>query len=204
MNNKKNKLPSVIKDIFISLILTVIIISILIVVYEIFGTRQAIDTNVTSLFGAILALSGLMAKQYLLKENIDYLRKWKKVELTIDEVTSKCTNILSAENEFSEKLVGLNNQTAEYMDYVKTEIKIIPVVPLLLVVLYGAALIGNNSQIFSLTCLGVMLLLVSYLSQATITSNNLAIDTSELDDTIIVLEELLTSLNTREDTEQMH
>jgi len=60
--------------------MTIIIISVLVVVYELFGRSQKIDTKVTSLFGAILALSGLMAKQYLLKENIEYLNKWKKVE----------------------------------------------------------------------------------------------------------------------------
>jgi len=202
MNNRENKLPSVKKDILVSLVLTVIIISVLVIVYEVFGSSNVIDTNVTSLFGAILALSGLMAKQYLLKENIDYLNKWKVVVSTIDEITLQKNESDPEENNFSNQLIQLNNQADEYMEYVKKEIRIIPIIPLLLVVLYGAALIGCNSQIFSLTCLGLMLLLVSYLSQATITSNNLAIDTSDLDETIIVLNELLTSLNKRGNIEQ--
>lgn len=195
MDNNKYKLPSVCKDIFVSLIMTIIIISVLVVVYELFGRSQKIDTKVTSLFGAILALSGLMAKQYLLKENIEYLDKWKQVESTIHEITLTKNDTCAKESDISRKLADLNNQASEYMEYVKTEIRIIPVVPLILVVLYGAALIGSEAQLFSLTCLGIMLLLVSYLSQATITSNNLAIDTSDLDNTIIVLNDLLNSLN---------
>jgi hypothetical protein len=202
MSNSKNKLPSVYKDILVSLLLSIIIISILFIVYKVFGSSDIIDTKATSLFGAILALSGLMSKQYLLKENISYLDKWKKVIATIDEITLKETKSGLEANSISKNLLYFNNQASKYMDYVITEIKIIPVVPLLLVVLYGAALIGSNSQMFSLTCLGMMLILVSYLSQATITSNNLAIDTSDLDETIILLEDILNSLNKSEDTEQ--
>lgn len=195
MNRKDNKLPSVKKDILIALLLTAIIILVLVIVYELFGSFNKIDTNVTSLLGAILALSGLMAKQYLLKENIDYLNKWKVVVSTIDKITLKKNESLPEEDYFSNQLIQLNNQAYKYMLYIKKEIRIIPAIPLLLVVLYGAALIGCSSMLFSLTCLSIMLLLVSYLSQATITSNNLAIDTSDLDETIIVLDELLISLN---------
>lgn len=204
MNSKESKLPSVKNDVLVSLVLTAIIILVLVIVYELFGNSNIIGTNVTSLFGAILALSGLMAKQYLLKENIDYLNKWKVVVSTIDEITLHKNESGPEGKDISKQLIQLNNQADEYIEYVKKEIRIIPVVPLLLVVLYGAALIGCNSQIFSLTCLGIMLLLVSYLSQATITSNNLAIDTADLDETITVLDELLNSLNQRKDTEQTH
>jgi hypothetical protein len=195
MEKKKSPIPSVKSDIFKSILLSIIIVSFLVVVFQLYGNAQKIDSRMTSLFGAILAFSGLMTKQYLLKENIEYLHKWKKIESIIDEITLHQENQPAHVNEILEKLANQNNTACLYMKYVITEIKIIPVIPLLLVVLYGAALIASESQYFSLTCLSLMLFLVSYLAQATITSNNLAIDTTDVDEIIHEFQEVSTLLN---------
>ena len=77
-----------------------------------------------------------------------------------------------------------------YANYVKRELRLIPLVPIILVVLYGAALIACGSILFRMICLGLMLLFVTYLAKATISSNNLAIDRPDLEETINELEEL--------------
>ena len=81
-----------------------------------------------------------------------------------------------------------------YVGYVKRELQFIPVVPILLVFLYGSALIACESSVFRLICLGLMLLLVSYIAKATISSNNLAIERPELEQMNNELNDILTML----------
>ena len=188
---KRNRsIPSIKRDIFYSIITTSSIVMVLFAVYYLFGNSKSIDTNLTFLFGAILAFSGLMTKQYLLKENIHYLEKWREVEKLIDNITISCANLGHEESDIAKKLAEKNNIAFTYMNYVVFEIRSIPVIPLLLVVLYGAAIIASESSVVSIICLILMLFLVSYLAQATITSNNLAIDRSELDSMIKELKDL--------------
>jgi intracellular septation protein A len=182
-DNKFLKKPSIIADVATSICISAVICIVLGGVFYLFGNAQKIDTRITSLFGAILAFSGLMTKQYLLKENIEYFHKWKKVEETIDSISLNENDLPAEARNITTSLLEQNNRANFYIQYIVAEIKIIPIIPLLLVVLYGAALIASEAQWFSITCLSLMLLLVSYLAQATITSNNLAIDTSDLDET---------------------
>lgn len=187
---QNNSTPNIKKDLFFSLVITINIVIILFAVYYFFGDSKKIGTNLTFFFGAILAFSGLMTKQYLLKENIHYLGKWREAEKLIDDITLYCANIGHEESDIVKKLAEKNNIAYSYMNYVVFEIRSIPIIPLLLVVLYGAALISTESSIVSIMCLILMLFLVSYLAQATITSNNLAIDRSELDSMIKELKDL--------------
>ena len=197
MEYNRISIPSVKSDLFSSSILSIVIVCILAVVFHLYGHASKIDSGMTSMFGAILAFSGLMTKQYLLKENIQYLHKWKKIESIINEIISHPSDGSIQTTGISNKLEKQNNLTKKYMEYVVNEIKIIPVIPLLLVVFYGAALIASEAQWFSLTCLAIMIFFVSYLAQATITSNNLAIDTTDLDKTISELEEIVVILKER-------
>lgn len=192
MKDKTNvRIPSINNDIIKSFYITFAIVIFLSLIFYFFGDLQLLTSKITGLFGAILAFSGLMAKQYLLKENIAYLNKWKNIENLIDEVTINYAAKDIETKEISEDLSRLNNQAEVYMNYIVTEIKCIPVIPLLLVVLYGAALIASGALWVSLSCLILMLILVTYLSLATITSNNLSIDTSHIDETIQDLKELV-------------
>jgi hypothetical protein len=135
--DKDIKLPSTLKDAFVAIILTIFIILVLMTVYYFFGGSKQIDTNMTSFFGAILAFSGLMTKQYLFKETIDYLIKWIKLEKLLDDILVYS----GTQNGNFEDIIGdmaEQNKLAEfYATYVKRELKIIPLVPIALVSLSG-------------------------------------------------------------------
>ena len=189
--DNKIKIPSTFMDVIVAIVFTIFIIFILITVYYFFGGSKKIDTNITSFFGAILAFSGLMTKQYLFKETIDYLTKWIRLEKLIDDILvnseSQDVEIKNIVNDLADQ----NNLAGSYANYIKRELRIIPVVPIILVVLYGAALIACDSILFRSICLGLMLLFVTFLAKATISSNNLAIERPDLEQTIRELEELL-------------
>lgn len=172
---------------FAAFLATVIIVLFFSVVHYYFGGTKKLDTNITSFFGAMLALSGLMTKQYLFKETIDYLSKWIQIEKLIDEILINAKSKKYELKEIENELAKHNNLAASYGDYVKRELRLIPIIPVLLVVLYGAALIACNSVLFRSISLGFMLFLVSYLAKATISSNNLAIVKTDLD---VMLHEL--------------
>ena len=202
MKVNNSSIPSIKKDIFYSLIITTAIVAIFYTVYLLFGNSKEFSAQITYLFGAILAFSGLMTKQYLLKENIKYLGKWKLIEQLIDDISINSSKMDIEESNLSQQLAEKNNKAFSYMNYMIFEIKIIPIIPLLLVVLYGSALIATEPAYISTICLTFMLFLVSYLAQATITSNNLVIDSSELDSTIKELEDVAKILNELQNKEQ--
>ena len=193
--NKIIRKPSIIADVVTAICICGIMCIFLGGVFYLFGNAQKIDTRITSLFGAILAFSGLMTKQYLLKENIGYLHKWGRLEEIIDNISLNENDLQADVRAIKISLLEQNKRANLYMHYIIAEIKIIPIIPIFMIVLYGAALIASEAQWFSISCLCIMLLLVSYLAQATITSNNLAIDTTDLDKTIKDLEEVLEILN---------
>ena len=189
--DKDIKLPSTLKDAVAAFIFAIFIIFVLTTVYFFFGGSQQIGTNITAFFGAILAFSGLMTKQYLFKETIDYLIKWIKLEKLLDDILvysrSKDGNFKDIIDDMAEQY-----KMAEfYATYIKRELKIVPLVPIVLIILYGAALIACGSIMFRMICLGLMLLFVTYLVKATISSNSLAMERPDLEGTINDLEELL-------------
>ena len=187
--DNKIKIPSTLKDVMVAVVFTIFIIFILFIVYYFFGGSKKIDTNITSFFGAILAFSGLMTKQYLFKDTIDYLIKWVRLEKLLEDILVR-SEFHSEMKAIVSDLSEQNNLAKYYANYVKRELRIIPLVPIILVVLYGAALIACGSILFRMICLGLMLLFVTYLAKATISSNNLAIERPDLEETISELERL--------------
>lgn len=188
--DNKIKIPSTFKDVIVAVVFTIFIIFILFIVYYFFGGSKKIDTNITSFFGAILAFSGLMTKQYLFKETIDYLIKWVRLEKLLEDILVSSESHDAEVKAIVSDLSEQNNLANYYANYVKRELRIIPLVPIILVVLYGAALIAYGSILFQMICLGLMLLFVTYLAKATISSNNLAIGRPDLEETISELERL--------------
>lgn len=204
MKNKSTnnvKTPSTVNDVLVALALTTIIILFFIVVYHYFGGSKKLDTNITSFFGAILAFSGMLTKQYFFKETIDYLAKWFQIEKLIDDINSDTEPVGVELKRLEQELSEQSTQAASYAAYVKRELKIIPLIPILLVFLYGAALIACDSVLFRAICLSLMLFLVSYLAKATISSNNLAIEKPILEEMIIELQDLHQLIN-KDHTEQ--
>lgn len=92
------------------------------------------------------------------------------------------------------ELSNHKHQSVSYIKYIKRELKFIPFVPILLVSLYGAALIASGSILFRVICLSIMLYFVTYLAKATISSNNLVIEKTNIDQLLTELEELKISL----------
>ena len=199
MKNKNTNinLPSTLNDAVGAFIYTIFVICILFVVHHYFGASKIIDTNITSIFGAILALSGLMAKQYLFKETIDYLTKWVKLEKLLEEVLQYSDLQDSQVANLIESLREQSRLANFYASYVKRELRIIPLIPIILVVLYGSALIAAGSVVFRIICMSLMLLFVTYLAKATVSFGNLVIEKPDLDETINELQELVRILNTK-------
>lgn len=104
--------------------------------------------------------------------------------------------------EIENELAAHNNLAASYGDYVKRELRLIPIISVLLVVMYGTALIACNSVLLRSISLGFMLFLVSYLAKATISSNNLAIEKTDLDEMLHELSGLLDNIKEVNSTEQ--
>lgn len=156
-------------------------------VYCAFGGDKPIQESVVPFFGAVLAFSGLMAKRYLYKETIEYLAKWVRVNSLIKIICEQ----LDKDREIVKDVEDFNVLKAKakmYANYIKTELKIVPALPMVLIVLYGSSLFAYGSFVFQAGCLGSMLLVISYLAVAAISSNCLAIDQSDLDEIILKLE----------------
>lgn len=180
----KNAPPSISRDLLISFLITTIIICLYIIELELINNHINIDKNIINLFGAITTISGLMSKQYLLKENISYLYKWKKIHNLI-------SLIRQSENYHEyQNFEIIINKTIKYIKYIETEIKIIPTIPPLLVFLYGAAIVCEMDYNISATALSLMIFLTTYLSFATITSNNIAIEIYRTDELISELNKI--------------
>lgn len=78
-----------------------------------------------------------------------------------------------------------------YVGYVKRELIIVPIIPVLLVVLYGFALISSSSLVFRAICLSLMLWLVAYLAKATISTYALQLEKVEMESVVRELQELI-------------
>ncbi|RJQ24374.1 hypothetical protein C4565_09915 [Candidatus Parcubacteria bacterium] len=184
------KLPSILKDLAVSLLVTIFIAASYIIVFYFFGGSKKIDTNITAFFGAILAFSGLMTKQYLFKETIDYLLRWIQIGKILDEIIENTNNSDTMLAGIRNDLIEQNKLSSKYSNYVKRELRIIPVIPILLVSCYGAALLASDSIIFRSLCLGLMLFMVSYLAKAALSSNKIAIEKPDIEQLISELTDL--------------
>ena len=159
--NKIIKMPSILKDLALSLLVTILIIASYIMVFYFFGGSKKIDTNITAFFGAILAFSGLLTKQYLFKDTIDYLLRWIQIGKILDEIIKNTSDNDTMLVGIRTDLIEQNKLASKYSNYVKRELRIIPVIPILLVSCYGAALLACDSIIFRSICLGLMLFMVA-------------------------------------------
>ncbi len=135
-----------------------------------------------------------MLKQYLFKETIGYLLKWNRLNNLLDNIISQIDEKQSEITDILKQIRALKKQTNLYSTYLKNEIKIVPLIPLMLLFLYAAALLANNNLIIRYSCLASMLFLVIYLTKATVTSNHLLTETTEIDETIELYESILNDL----------
>ncbi|MBW2252285.1 MAG: hypothetical protein JRF60_17085 [Deltaproteobacteria bacterium] len=183
--------PSVSDDIVGTLLYTFIVLLVLFIIDYLFGKSEPIDTNTTAFLGILIAFSGLMIKQYLYKETIQYLIKWEKLKGVLDKIIQALNTPNSDIKEILVKMKKQREQAGLYTNYLRKELKIIPIIPVILLFLYGASLLSCDNLFFRYLCLIIMFCSVIYLTRATITSNNIILEISELDEVIILYENIL-------------
>lgn len=192
------KSPQVWKDMVVSFLYTIAIIISWSIAYVFFGDEQRLSTSIVSFFGALIAIAALMVKQYSLKETLEYLATWKRVKNLIQDIMS---NSLASDSSFAQQFEQFDFQkkaSEKYLTYIKREIFIVSIAPVLMVFLYGIALICEKAMVIRGVCLCLMLNILVYLTRASITSNRIATEHPEQRKAIQELEEILGDLRKSE------
>jgi len=144
--------------------------------------------------GGVLAISGLLFKHYLLKEVLDYLKSWKQLESLLDSaINSGQGSGLNNDAHINEFKIQ-RTYASKYSKYVHRELEIIPILPLVLIFLYGCALLSDKSIVLRAFCLYGMIHCVVYLAIAAMTSTKLTCAYPDLETTIEDLEKLICDL----------
>lgn len=159
-------------------------------IYTWFGDSSRLDTGFVTFLGGVLAISGLLFRQYMLKEVLDYLKSWNRMSGLLNIIIDVALVQDRIEDPHVKELVAQEKQTHRYSQYVRRELTLVPIVPLILIFLYGCAFLSENSLFLRETCLFLMIHLVAYLAIAAITSTRLACAYPDLEQTIADLEEL--------------
>lgn len=160
-----------------------------------FGDSSKLDTGFITFLGGVLAISGLLFRQYMLKEVLDYLKAWDKMSNVLTEIVDVSSSQGLADDRHIKEFISQGNQANKYSKYIKNELTIIPLVPIVLIFLYGCALLSEHSLLFREVCLFSMIHLVAYLAIAAVTSTRLACAYPDLEKTIAELELLRNELN---------
>jgi len=108
----------------------------------------------------------------MIKEVVDYLSSCNKLMVCVDKVINLSKNDIKINYELKESMNQVASDITEYISYVKLELKIVPAIPLLLILFYGCSMLSCG--IFRYFTLYFMLLLVSYLGVVSVSSANIA------------------------------
>ncbi len=181
---------SIMWDIFWSLVVAIIIIGVWTSIYLSFGDPSKINTGIVTFIGGVLVISGLLFKQYMIKEVLEYLKAWGRMKMLLDVIIQKAITSKYKEDDHIKDLSSQKAQAENYECYVRRELAIIPFIPVVLVFLYGCALLSENLLPLRVTCLFLMILCLTYLSITAITSNRIACAYPHLEDTLSELEKL--------------
>jgi hypothetical protein len=178
------------RDLVVAAVVALVTVGVWAIVFVKFGELSKLDTGLISFLGGLLAISGLLFKHYMLKEVLAYLKSWETMRRLLSEII---TLSLQQQKEGNPHVVQLREQeklARGYSQYVVRELNLVPLVPLILIFLYGCALLSEGSFIFRATCLFFMIHLVSYLAIAAVSSNKLACSEPDLQEAITELENL--------------
>jgi len=183
------------RDMASAALVTGLIIGLWALVFCYYGEKSVFSNSLVTFAGGVLAVSGLLFRQYMLKEVLEYHNAWTKI-------TELLTNIEEGikqggrENQASaRKLVAQNKSAKGYCKYLQAELVLIPIVPVAVIFIYGCAIIASRSLQFRLGCLSLMLYLVVYLLAAAVSSSKLACSASEPNQIIRELEEIQAMLS---------
>lgn len=159
-------------------------------VFTWFGDSSKLDTGFVTFLGGVLAVSGLLFRQYMLKEVLDYLKAWDKLSNLLREIIEKASTQGHDQNGHVKDFIAQETQAHRYSKYIHRELTLVPIVPIILIFLYGCALLADKSLILREICLFLMIHLVAYLAIAAVTSTRLACAFPDLEKTIGELEEV--------------
>lgn len=159
-------------------------------VFTWFGDSTKLDTGFVTFLGGVLAVSGLLFRQYMLKEVLDYLKAWDKLSNLLREIIDNASKQGHDENADIKDFITQEAQANRYSKYIRRELTLVPTVPIILIFLYGCALLSDRSLLLREICLFLMIHLVAYLAIAAVTSTRLACAYPDLEKTIVELEEL--------------
>lgn len=184
------------RDLLIAAFVASITLGAWVSVFTWFGDSAKLDTGFVTFLGGVLAISGLLFRQYMLKEVLDYLKSWDKMSSTLRVIIEAASRKGHTEDSHIKDLADQESQAKRYSQYLRSELILVPIVPIILIFLYGCALLSDNSLIFREVCLFFMIHLVAYLAIAAVTSTRLACAYPDLEKAIADLEELRRELET--------
>jgi hypothetical protein len=200
-NNNLASVPSLRVGIWIDLIIAVLVASGTIAawygVFYFFGDSNNFNTDFITFLGGVLAISGLLFRQYMLKEVLDYLKMWDRMNRLLLDIIELAADSGKDSNANVQTLKSQQRLSAKYSKYVRQELSLFPVVPLFLILLYGCALLSENSTYLRAGFLFFMIFCVAYLAIAALSSTRLASAQPDLSETVTVLEELRFELEQR-------
>lgn len=193
-SNKAEPVPSLRVGIWLDIFLAAVVASGTLAawygVYYFFGDPAKLNTSFITFLGGVLAISGLLFRQYMLKEVLDYIKTWEKMDALLISIIESAACSENGDNAYARTLVAQQRQAAKYSKYVRQELSLVPVIPLALIFLYGCALLSENSVQLRAGSLFSMIFCVSYLAIAALSSTRLASAQPDLTETVAELEEL--------------
>ncbi len=163
-------------------------------VFTWFGNSSKLDTGFITLLGGVLAVSGLLFRQYMFKEVLDYLKAWEKLSNLLREIIENASKQGHDKNTHIKDFISQETLAHKYSKYIRRELALVPIVPIILIFLYGCALLSERSLLLREICIFLMIHLVSYLAIAAVTSTSLACAYPDLEKMIAELETLRSEL----------
>lgn len=182
--------PSVIRDFLISALISILIISGWVITCIYGGDSSNLNNHSINYIGAVLSVSGLLFRQYMLKEVLDYLKSWERMSNLLGDIIELSYNIGHGEKNEVKLFIHQKEHVDNYNKYVRLELSIVPIVPIIVIFLYGCAMISEKLFWLRLFFLYGMIHCVSYLMLVALTSSRLACSFPSLDDSINELESL--------------
>lgn len=178
------------RDLLIAALVASLTLGAWVSVFTWFGDPSKLDTGFVTFLGGVLAISGLLVRQYMLKEVLDYLKSLDRMSGLLREIIKVAAKQGRTKNPHIKDFVLQETQAHRYSQYVRRELAFVPIVPLILIFLYGCALLSEKSLILRELCMFLMIHFVAYLAVAVVTSTRLACAYPDIEKTIADLEVL--------------
>src|ERR1035437_8001497 len=132
---------SILRDLIFAAFAASLTLGAWVAVFTWFGDPSKLDTGFVTFLGGVLAVSGLLFRQYMLKEVLDYLKAWDKLSNLLREIIDNASKQDHDENADIKEFIAQETQAHRYSKYIRRELTLVPIVPIILIFLYGCALL---------------------------------------------------------------